>query len=411
MRYGHFLSCTVLLAGFLAVPDGGAAQSVRGRVFDGYTGEAVARVEVAVLDSAGEPVGLAVSDSAGSFHVPLEEAGHYRLTARATGYDRLAVDSLLIGPDQEVVVELRLGPRPLEVEGLTVVTRRALGPPALREFYERLDRHRKTGRGLVLDRAVLDRHVAQTGARALARESFHVREHAAFGGGRIEVRRLGARFGARPWCEPAMFLDGLPVDAGTLRSIPASALAGIELYRGVHEVPARFMWADNAMTCGAILAWTRRDGGGRPLSGELRPFQVGAFFATVTSDRPDGSLDVAALGIELERGIARSMVGWIQLGLIRPEYATLCVPGLAGSCDVGGAPWMAIVGASLFPTGRELALAPYVGGGVGVASPGSGIEAVHLVRAGLELVPGPAHVRLELRSDPNGWGVGVGVMF
>ena len=317
----------------------------------------------------------------------------------------------LIGPDQEVTVELRLGPRPLEVEGLTVVTRRAVGPPALREFYERLERHRKTGRGVVLDRTILDRHVGQTGARALARESFHVREYAAFGGGEVEIRRLGARFAGPPWCQPAMFLDGLPVDAATLRSIPASALAGIELYRGAHEVPARFMWADASLTCGVILAWTRRDGGGRSLGGELRPFQAGAFFATVISDRPDGSLDVAALGIELERGIARSMVGWVQLGLIRPEYDTICVPALAGSCAAGDAPWMAIVGGSLFPTGRELALAPYVGGGVGLASPGSGIQAVHLVRVGLELVPDPVHARLELRSDPNGWGVGVGVMF
>jgi hypothetical protein len=401
------------VAAFLvALPVSAAGQALAGRVFDGYSGEPVARAEVAVLDVDGDAVGLAVSDSLGRFRINLRRAGSYRVSATATGYDRLVVDSVAVEVDQVVTVELRLGPRPLAVEGLTVVARRMVGPPALRAFYDRLERHRKTGRGVILDRAILDQHVGQTGARALARQSLNVREYFAYGGGRVEVKRLGAHFGQTPWCEPAMFLDGLPVDAATIRSIPASSLAGVELYRGAHEVPAEFMWVDQSLTCGVVAAWTRRDGGGRPLFGdEQRPVRLGGFMAGVTSDRPDGSLDMAAVGLELEWGLARSMAGWIQAGLTRPRYGTICAPGFEGGCGMGEAPWMAVVGASLFPTGTELPIAPYVGAGLGLASPGDGFEAIHVLRVGLELVPGPVHVRIELRGDPNGWGVGGALMF
>lgn len=394
-----------------AWPVAAGAQALAGRVFDGFSGEPVARAEVVVLGGEGTPAGLALSDSLGAFHIPLDRPGSYRLVTTATGYDRLAVDSLTVEADQLVTVELRLGPRPLEVEGLSVVARRVVGPPALRAFYQRLERHRKTGRGVILDRTILDQHVGQTGVRALARESFNVREFAAYGGGRVEVRRLGARFGQGPWCEPAMFLDGLPVEAATIRSIPASSLAGVELYRGAHEVPAEFMWADRSLQCGVVLAWTRRDGSGRPLGGELRPFRVGGFVAGVNDERTDGSLELAAVGLELERGMARAMSVWLQVGLTRPGFGTICAPGLSDGCGTAEAPWMAVLGASLFPTERELPVAPYVGAGLGLASPGSGIEVTHVLRVGIELVPGPVHVRLELRGDPHGWGAGVGVMF
>jgi hypothetical protein len=388
-----------------------AGQALTGRVFDGASGQAVGDAEVAVLGDSVAPVGLAVSDSTGAFHVALEEPGVYRIVATAVGYDSLAVDSIRVGEAEDVWVELRLGPRPFDVEGLTVVARRPTGPPPLRAFYRRLDRYEKYGgSGVVLDREALDRHIAQSGASALARESIHAREVFGLGGGLI-VRRRGARFGQSPWCTPAFFLDGNRVDGQTVRSIPASDLLGIELYRGLGEVPAQFMGAPGATRCGVVLAWSRR-GSGRPLGGELRPFQVGAFLAGVTSDRADGALDLAALGFEVERGIARSMVGWIQLGLTQPANEWICEPFPGASCDSGeGLPWLVMAGGSLFPTGSELPVAPYIGAGLGLASPGKGVEATHVLRAGLELIPGPVHVRVELRTGPDGWGAGVGVMF
>ncbi len=386
------------------------AQALTGRVFDGTSGQPVADAEVAVVGDSAAPVGRAVTDTAGAFHIPLGDPGVYRLMATAVGYDSLAVDSIAIGESEAVWVELRLGPRPFDVEGLTVVARRPMGPPQVREFYRRLDRYeRYGGSGVVLDREALDRHIAQTGASVLARESIHAREVTGLGGGLI-VRRRMARFGQSPWCTPAFFLNGHPVDGQTIRSIPAADLMGLELYRGLGEIPAQFMGTPGATSCGVVLAWTRR-GSGRPLGGELRPVQIGAFVAGVTSD-PDAPLELAALGIEVERGIARSMVGWIQLGLTRPATDWICEPFAGASCDTGeGLPWLVMVGGSLFPTGTELPVAPYVGAGLGLASPGKKIETTHLLRAGLELLPGPVHVRFELRTGPHGWGAGIGVMF
>lgn len=407
MRMGRL---TAMLVGALMLPATAQSQTLAGRVFDGVTGQAVAGAEVAVMKPAGKPVGLAVSDTAGTFHVRLEEAGRYRMVATAPGYDSVAVDSVVVGEQEEVRVELRLGPRPLEVEGFTVVARRSIGPPALQEFYERLDRHERTGRGLVLGREALARHEAQTAARALARETMNVREYVGYGGGAIMVKRLGVRFGAPPWCAPALFLDGLPVDVATIRSIPASTVAGIEFYRGAHQVPAQFMWAEGATDCGVILVWTRRDGGGPSGPVELRPGRAGFYVAAAGSSQPGRSMDVAAFGIEIERGIARSMAGWLAVGLVEPDRDVLCLPYL-GDCGVVDAPWSVMVGASLFPTGDELPLAPYVGAGLGLASPARGTEVVHVVRAGLELVPGPVRFRLEVRTGSAGLALGIGALF
>jgi len=145
--------------------------------------------------------------------------------------------------------------------------------------------------------------------------------------------------------------------------------------------------------------------------GDMRPFQAGAFIAGAAARPRGGSMEVSAVGFEIERGFARSMVGWLQVGLVRGSNGVVCIPAVSGPCGSDGVAWMAMAGGSLFPTGREIPVAPYVGGGVGFASPGAGVEIVHLFRAGIEVIPGPFHVRLELRNDGNGWGAGLGMMF
>lgn len=233
-----------------AVSNALCAQGLSGRVFDGLSGEPVVGVEVTALDGAEEPVGLAVSDSTGTFAMRLTEAGTYRVVADAAGYEVLTVDSVTIGIQEMVRIELRLGPRPFDMEEITVVTRR-VDRPGLDQFYERLDRNSKAGRGVILDREALERYGGFSGATALARVSLRIQEVTRPGGGVI-MRRPGVS----PWCVPAIFLDGMPVDAFTLQSLPASNLAGIEMYRGMLEVPAQYGWAPGS-DCGVILAWTR----------------------------------------------------------------------------------------------------------------------------------------------------------
>ncbi|MFO7895029.1 MAG: carboxypeptidase-like regulatory domain-containing protein [Longimicrobiales bacterium] len=401
MRNGYRMAFA-FVAGLLMAADGAAAQALTGRVFDGTSGEAVAGAEVAVLGDDVAPIGLAVSDSAGAFHIPLGDAGSYRLVATAVGYDSLSVDSIAVGDAEAVWVELRLGPRPFDVEGLTVVARRPTGPLSLREFYRRLDRYEQYGgSGVVLSREALDRHIAQTGASVLARESIHVREVTGLGGG-IIVKRRTARFGQSQWCTPAFFLDGNRVDGQTIRSIPASDLLGIELYRGVGDIPAEFMTAPGATSCGVVLAWSRRDA--YPDSGgPTRPLTYGVY--------ADGAKDKGLeLGMEVDRGIARLLVGWIELGLRLGATPVLCDGDAASACSEASRDWSAVVGASLFLLGSDGPVAPYAGGGIGLGGWHDGIEPVSLWRVGVELVAGPVRLRAEVR-EAGGRRLGIGLLF
>lgn len=401
-----FLASLVL--GVLPVPVAG--QALVGRAFDAVTGQGIQGVEVAVLDPAGRPVGLAVSDSAGVFGAALAEAGRFRVVATAPGYDSLAVDSLVVGLGEEVRIELRLGPRPLDVEALTVVARQGGGSLALRDFYRRLDREGRTGRsgrGLVLGPDVLDGYAGVTAAGVLARESLMVREVTGLRSG-VALRGRGARPLGPEWCRPAIFLDGLPVDAAALRSIPAQWLVGIEVYRDLMAMPAEYSWVPEAGSCGVVLAWTRR--GGPDREGPVRPFRTGAYLAGVTSDRQDGSLDFGGLGVELELGLARSTAAWLEVGILRRDGGA-CVAEVGTPCDEG-VPWSAVLGGSLFfSPDSGASVTPFIGAGFGLGAPAGRVRGLQLWRLGLELGIGPLLGRVELRAGTQGWGGGLALLF
>lgn len=71
----------------------------------------------------------------------------------------------------------------------------------------------------------------------------------------------------RGTCEPLYFVDGARLDAGQgtsqgpLTFFQPEDIAGIEVYRGVAELPQQYGGTSGA--CGAILIWTRRGGGRR----------------------------------------------------------------------------------------------------------------------------------------------------
>lgn len=246
------------IASFLLLlsANGSQAQSLAGRVLDSSTGVAVPTAEVALLDSRGAPVGLAVSDSSGWFLLRLADAGIYRLEFSGPGYSPLTVDSVMVGDGEDVVLELRLGPRPFEVEPITVVSRRAV-PGPLRDFYWRAEQHQKTGRGVVVDRVELMKFTGMASRHVLAQQVF-VKETVRGGPARILIKKRMIRIGGDTHCEPDYYLDGLPVGPLGVLAIPASDLEGLEIYRGVSEVPAAFQRRRNAVECGVILAWTRR---------------------------------------------------------------------------------------------------------------------------------------------------------
>lgn len=246
----------VLVLVFLACAGEAGAQSVIGRVVDGSSGAPIPTAEVALLEESGRPVALAVTDSTGWFRLTLAEAGVYQLAASGPGYEELVADSVQVGTGEELALELRLGPRPFEMTSIRVVTRRMV-PGPLRDFYWRAEQHEKTGRGTVLDRVALREFAGLSSGAVIRRQPF-VRESRRGGPSAILIKdRRPGMLGTR-YCEPAYYLDGLPVDAAGILSIPVSDLEGIEVYVRTEILFALPPGGGRSKECGAILAWTRR---------------------------------------------------------------------------------------------------------------------------------------------------------
>lgn len=242
----------------LAFPLAAPAQTLLGTAVDASSGDPIATAEVAVFRGAGEIVGLAVTDSAGSFRIRLAGPGLFRLVSNVLGYDSVSVDSLVLAADEVVTLELLFGPRPIAVEPVSVVARRRAATQLTQDFYFRLERHEKTGIGFVLDRTKLEEFRGQNMATALLHSTGIVQQTLASGPPRLIVkRRTATGISQGAYCDPAFFLDGLPIDEAAVRSIPATDLAGIEVYRGATQVPFAYLRRGAATNCGVILLWTR----------------------------------------------------------------------------------------------------------------------------------------------------------
>lgn len=215
------------------------AQSVVGRVIDGSSGTPIHTAEVALLDSTGAPVGLAITNAEGRFSIRVAHDGVYRLEANAPGYAPLITKSLEVAYPEIVTVELRLGLRPIEVDGIDVVTTRSV-PAPLADYYWRLQRSRTMGFTTMLDRTQLSALEGNSARTVISRQAF-TRVSTRGGPPRLLFRSRGHGGG---YCEPAYYLDNLPVDGLTILMMPVADLEGIEIARGAG--------------CGVVRAWIRR---------------------------------------------------------------------------------------------------------------------------------------------------------
>jgi hypothetical protein len=77
-------------------------------------------------------------------------------------------------------------------------------------------------------------------------------------------------------CNPAVWIDGVhsPAAAIDIDNIPPSTLEAVEVYTGSTTVPTEFRDTESRASCGAVLLWSRREGG-EPLR-SLRPAVVEA---------------------------------------------------------------------------------------------------------------------------------------
>lgn len=244
-RISHLQTAAAVMVLFgLLRPATAEGQVLTGVTVDAQENRRLPAVEIRLLEN-GNTVGVALTDSAGTFRLQAPYPGAFSLLATALGYDSVLVSALELEPGQEVQVEVRMGTRPVELAALEVVARRKRGQGLMSDYYYRLDQNRKTGRGIVLDRDQLEQVEGFTTSDILTREPNIILLRDRNNVKVIRVKRHGR------YCRPIYYLNGMKADAGVLQ-IPVSVLEGIEIYRGADNL-------DFDNQCAVVIAWTRQD--------------------------------------------------------------------------------------------------------------------------------------------------------
>jgi hypothetical protein len=228
----------------LALPTALAAQEagqavLHGSVLDEAGRVPIALAEVRLLDAGGGVVAGVLTDTAGIFRLEVETAGEFDLSVRRIGYASILAERLELRRGEDVEIEVLMSPRAVPLDAVTVVTTRRFEPMRITEFRERAEESQRLGRGRVYMRADLER---------------------------IQPISAQQLFDAVPWgigCRPLVLVDGLPAD-GELHMLHPEDLEGVELYRGVNQIPPEYY---RYGMCGLAMVWRRVDPEGmRPLT-------------------------------------------------------------------------------------------------------------------------------------------------
>jgi hypothetical protein len=251
-----------LLLALATLPLG--AQTLRGRVLDSASGEAIAEAAVEATQG-GHVAGRARTAADGSFSISLRAPGPVVLVAQRTGYSPNRSE-LSVEERETVSVELRLSSSAVAVEPLRVTAR--IQPPHRRNlemagFYDR----ERLGIGAFVRREDFENLATQNLAQLLQRTRgarimyagskqfiYFPRNGEPTGGG-------GRRGAPRNGCLPRLYLDGVQVTYDTNNDINSvvspNQVEAVELFRGSSEIPPQY-GGSNAM-CGVILVWTRHE--------------------------------------------------------------------------------------------------------------------------------------------------------
>lgn len=240
---------------------------IAGRVVDVTSGSGLAdarvTLSVAVAPDSGRVLWGGLTGSDGLFLTGPVEAGVATLRIEALGY-RTSVSVLELPAGMEVEVLVELGPEPLELSPLVVVTHR---DPRLQAvgFYAR----RQAGQGYSLTREEIR-------ARGAARPSDVFRH---IPGVQMEAQRRGTASLLRyRGCYPDLILDGVPLTG----PVVVDNILTVEQIEAVEVLGSGAMSARARVgTCGTVLVWTRQGSRTEPGSGATasRFLAVAAFVA------------------------------------------------------------------------------------------------------------------------------------
>jgi len=240
-----------------------AAQTIRGKVVDARTGEAVPAAAVAALTREGRGAGQARTGADGTFVLPLRAAGEMRLRVERTGYRPTLTDSMSVATRETIEVEVSISTAPLTLAPLRVTGR--VEPPRRRslEMAGVYDRER-AGFGRRLFREDLDRQSNSTLGQVLLRVNGTTRlqngpfEYVVFS---RSIPNGTREQSAGRYCLPVLFIDGTRAAYGGSADINSLVTPGqieaVELYSSAATIPMQYNGAGSG--CGVILIWTRAE--------------------------------------------------------------------------------------------------------------------------------------------------------
>jgi hypothetical protein len=238
---------------------------ISGTVRDEGTSAPISAVDLVARTPTGRFLLSTVTDEAGRFDFQVRYTPGVQLFASRIGYADNTTPVLHFDGDTFFELELRLSPDAVLLAPLEVVTRRtAERSRVLTGYHARLE----TGLGYYITREEIER----------ARPSFVSDLLAQVPGVRLSSSGSGTRRAvsmARSVghnCAVQVFVDGILITKqimtpGGVRTegvviddvVLPNSVEGIEVYRGLSTVPARFLTPE--ADCGVIAIWTRRGPG------------------------------------------------------------------------------------------------------------------------------------------------------
>lgn len=204
--------------------------------------EPLPEVEIAALDTAGQPGRSTKTDEGGRFDLGRFEQGTVSLRARRLGYEQRTVQVEVGGGGRPTSVEIVLLGVPTELANVQV-TESSQG--RLRGFYQRRQQRGTFGRFLDQDDI---RRMGPRNASDLFRN---------VPGVSIASTQNGANAIRIRGCQPMVTVDDQRVPGAELDELVVpSDIAAIEFYVSAAGVPAQYLERGNRL-CGLILVWTR----------------------------------------------------------------------------------------------------------------------------------------------------------
>ncbi|CAN5883579.1 hypothetical protein BH23GEM9_BH23GEM9_34030 [soil metagenome] len=261
-----FLATLTAVVAVVASSSSASGQIVKGQVVLAGTEQPLSEVLVRLRFPDGREAASFVTDSSGNFRLHAPRLGLFRLEADRLGMASVSSPELRLNLSEEVEVELQMSPEAVPLDPLTVKARSAIEIGLLAGYYERIERQQLLGAGHIITRDRIEERQAIDVAdllREIPRLSVVQ--------GPSRVPAIYFR-GSRGQCTPKVYINGIQQNRGGPTGSAAVVdeivrpheLEGVEVYRGVSEMPGEFY--DEAH-CGVILLWTRRDSvGGRAMS-------------------------------------------------------------------------------------------------------------------------------------------------